>query len=42
MYLDILIYIIMVLMIIEGIRRGLLLQFFSVFGIFIDFNPLQK
>lgn len=42
MYLDIIIAIILILTIIEGIKDGFLLQFFSIFGIFIDFVVAQK
>ncbi|MGL4988655.1 MAG: CvpA family protein [Cetobacterium sp.] len=42
MYLDILIAIILIFAIIEGLKEGFLLQFFSIFGIFIDFIIAKK
>ncbi|MGL4642525.1 MAG: CvpA family protein [Cetobacterium sp.] len=42
MYLDILIAIILIFAVIEGLKDGFLLQFFSIFGIFIDFIIAQK
>ncbi|MGL5000716.1 MAG: CvpA family protein [Cetobacterium sp.] len=42
MYLDILIAAILIFAIIEGLKDGFLLQFFSIFGIFIDFIIAQK
>lgn len=42
MYLDILIAVILIFAIIEGLKDGFLLQFFSIFGIFIDFVIAQK
>ena len=42
MYLDILIIVILIFAIIEGLKDGFLLQFFSIFGIFIDFIIAQK
>ncbi|MDX8336342.1 CvpA family protein [Candidatus Cetobacterium colombiensis] len=42
MYLDILIAVILIFAVIEGLKDGFLLQFFSIFGIFIDFIIAQK
>ena len=42
MYLDILIAVILIFAIVEGLKDGFLLQFFSIFGIFIDFIIAQK
>lgn len=42
MYLDILIIVILIFAVIEGLKDGFLLQFFSIFGIFIDFIIAQK
>ena len=42
MYLDILIAVILIFAIIEGLKDGFLLQFFLIFGIFIDFLIAQK
>lgn len=37
MYLDILVFIIIVMSILDGIKDGFLIQFFNIFGLFIDF-----
>lgn len=42
MYLDIVIGIILVFTIIEGIREGFLVQFFSIFGVVVDFILAKK
>ena len=42
MYLDIVIAIILIFAIIEGIKDGFLMQFFSIFGVVIDFVVAKK
>nr|WP_307774661.1 CvpA family protein [uncultured Cetobacterium sp.] len=42
MYLDIIIAVILIFAIIEGIRDGFLMQFFSIFGVIIDFILAKK
>ncbi|WP_297596883.1 CvpA family protein [uncultured Cetobacterium sp.] len=42
MYLDIVVVIILIFAILEGLKDGFLMQFFSIFGIFIDFIIAQR
>lgn len=42
MYLDIVIAIILIFAVIEGIKDGFLMQFFSIFGVIIDFVVAKK
>lgn len=42
MYLDIILVVILIIMIFKGIKDGFLIEFFSIFGIFIDYIIAQK
>ncbi|MBC2850671.1 CvpA family protein [Cetobacterium sp. 8H] len=42
MYLDIVVIVILIFAILDGLKEGFLIQFFSIFGIFVDFIIAKK